>query len=126
MAVKTKTVKNLAVYGSLRQGHSNHSLLDDQEYVATVRTYLDFEMHNLGYFPGLEESDKSSLITLELYRVDPDCWLRIEALEGYPDFYERKDITVLEEEWGVYYIKGEEYFDNRSLGAVLSGDWSML
>lgn len=83
------------VYGTLLRGESNHRLLEHSTFVREARTGPGFQMHSLGGFPG------ATYVTLgfarvvgEVYDVDIATLARIDGLEGHPNFYERKLVTL--------------------------------
>jgi gamma-glutamylcyclotransferase (GGCT)/AIG2-like uncharacterized protein YtfP len=67
----------LFVYGSLREGHANHSLLRDSEKVggATIKALRQ------GPITVYEDGDEE--VEGEVYRVDDDTLRHVDRLEGY-------------------------------------------
>jgi gamma-glutamylcyclotransferase (GGCT)/AIG2-like uncharacterized protein YtfP len=73
----------VAVYGSLRKGLSNHSLLVDSEYVGEYATEPIYDMYSVsGSFPGLVMHGSTS-IHMEVYSVTEVVAGRLDRLEGY-------------------------------------------
>ena len=107
----------VAVYGSLRKGLGNHYLLEDATYLGTTTTQ-GFTMYSLGGFPYIKPSSNSSDIIIEVYKVTPEEFTRLDRLEGYPRFYDRKEIKT---EFGTAWI----YFidEHRDVPKVPNGDW---
>jgi gamma-glutamylcyclotransferase (GGCT)/AIG2-like uncharacterized protein YtfP len=66
------------VYGSLKKGFGNHSLLTDSHY--------------LGPYPGVVSGE--GIIHGELYEVDDTTFSRLDRLEGYPSFYGREETPI--------------------------------
>lgn len=111
----------VAVYGSLRQGLHNHPVLGDSEYVGTSQVQ-GFDMYSYGSYPYVSPSDGSDgTITVEVYRVvDEQDARSLDGLEGYPSFYDRKQVpTEFGDAW-VYFI---DYENNERFVQVTSGDW---
>lgn len=117
--------KNLvAVYGSLRQGLSNHQYhLGQATYLGTFNTEPVYNLHSLGGFPGLKENGNTSVV-MEVYEVNEVEAHSIDRLEGYtpgetPYFYDKKDINT---PWGIAsvytYVK-----ELPKSSIVESGDW---
>ena len=110
----------VAVYGSLRKGKGNHRILDNDrtEYLGTTRV-SGFDMYNMGSFPFI--TDGGGEITVEVYRVtDSTTAYRLDALEGYPSFYNRKQVQT---EYGLAWIYFINDFDVSRYQPVPDGDW---
>ena len=84
----------IAVYGSLKRGFGNHSLLAKSRFVAEATTEPTFTMLSLGGFPGIVAGGETA-IWCEVYEVDKETLHRLDRLEGHPDFYKRQDIHVI-------------------------------
>lgn len=93
----------VAVYGTLRAGFGNHSLLGDSPLVGQGRTVREFTMLASGFPVCLEDVDDTTLpptrVVVEVYdtgaaSVPAQIVRRLDNLEGHPDWYERKPIQV--------------------------------
>ena len=100
----SKEKLKVAVYGSLRRGMGNHRLLETSKLLSTETIQANFRMVDMGSYPGLIESEEPNDIVIEVYEVTPDTYKRIERLESYPAFYDRKNVTTTEGEVGIYYL----------------------
>lgn len=72
----------VAVYGTLKQGGSNHYLLKKGTLVCkgVVR---GFTMHSLGGFPGVHKTrDQANAVKVEVYEVDATTLRNLDRLEG--------------------------------------------
>ena len=112
------------VYGSLRKGFGNHDVLGDSPFICTASTLVPRTLHDLGAFPAVC-LDGNTHIVGEVYDVDDHVFARLDMLEGYPDFYDRKieaveDADGQEYEAWMYYI--DEDFQDTPI--VESGDWA--
>lgn len=110
----------VAVYGSLRKGKGNHRILDNDrtEYLGTTRV-SGFDMYSMGSFPFI--TDGGGEITVEVYRVtDGTTAFRLDALEGYPSFYDRKQVQT---EYGLAWIYFINDYDVSRFQPVPDGDW---
>jgi len=118
--------QNVFVYGSLRQGHGNHVLLeqDGAEYVSTHRVRLPFFMISLGGFPGLIKDDSGHYITGEIYRVDEHVMSDLDRLEGFPSFYNREQIEIDGTFCWIYFLNNSEHYSVRD--RVTSGNWTQF
>lgn len=108
------------VYGSLKRGRSNHRLLETSLFVSERSTKDKFTLLNLGAFPAVTEKPTCN-IEGELYDVDNNTFERLDRLEGYPDFYDRKEVELDsgDKAW-MYYVQPEEYENSP---VVESGNW---
>lgn len=89
------------VYGSLKQGYHNNSLLRNDRFIGT-RLTLDntYVMRSLGSFPGVMRSYNNmhcGPISGELYEVSDYTLNRLDILESNGHFYNRELITLREE-----------------------------
>ncbi len=112
----------VAVYGSLRHGLHNHGIITKCEIVSIEKTPAIYEMRSLGGFPGVFlDGDKS--ILLEIYKVEDQMTAdRLDQLEGYPRFYDKKLIALVDgrEAW-IYYLHDDPNY--AGLKVVEDGDW---
>lgn len=106
------------VYGSLREGLHNHPLIADSRKVGEYRLELPFTMYSLGGYPALIDNEVTNLITGEVYEIDQPTFMRLDRLEGYPRYYDRRLIDTPAGEAWVYFINDREYTT-----VVESGDW---
>jgi len=91
--------KYLFVYGSLKKGFKNESILKDCTFLSTCSTIEKYEMYpTLDYaFPFLFVSDReiAKNVKGELYKVDDELLKKLDIFEGIDyDFYTRKKIYV--------------------------------
>ena len=115
------TAKGLvAVYGSLRKGLHNHSLLERADFLGTD-VIAGFKMYSLGGFPFITHDDATydDRIFIEVYSVNPNEMRRLDMLEGYPSFYNRELVQTQYGQAWIYFI------DNEVAGhdPVIDGDW---
>ena len=84
------------VYGSLLKGLHNHRVLRGAKFLGEARTLeAHFTLHDLGQFPAVT-CDGVDTIKGEVYEVDKETAERLDHLEGYPNFYDRKLVEVYE------------------------------
>lgn len=117
------------VYGSLRQGESNHGLLSTSELVASS-CQVRGELYDLGCgYPALLVSD-TDWATGELYRVKAETLRKLDELEGYhgpgmDNDYNRESLPVVVD--GVV-VNALVYTYTRTqvtgMQRVACGDWS--
>ncbi|MDG3087028.1 gamma-glutamylcyclotransferase [Vibrio hannami] len=80
------------VYGTLRKGECNHHLLAQSEYLGMYETEPNFQLFDLGQYPGLMEGMHS--ITGEVYRVSDSTLAELDILEDVPIEYRRESIET--------------------------------
>jgi gamma-glutamylcyclotransferase (GGCT)/AIG2-like uncharacterized protein YtfP len=108
----------LAVYGTLKSGFTNNILLGGSTYIGTD-TLEGYKMYDLGFFPGVLESDNpEDTIEVELWDIDEATLRGCDRLEGYvPDWPESSLFLRKETDEGhIIYI-----FNDRS-GNLLKDD----
>ncbi|WP_105903592.1 gamma-glutamylcyclotransferase family protein [Vibrio gangliei] len=80
------------VYGTLRQGKSNHGLLNQSELLGVITTEPLFDLFDLGPYPAAIEGSRT--LVGEVYRVDDLTMAQLDELEDYPVEYDRKQIDT--------------------------------
>ena len=110
----------VAVYGSLREGFGNHSLLGDSQLKSEEVLEGEYTMLHLGGFPGVV-LEGTTPITVEVYEIDEDTFSRLDMLEGYPSFYNRKQVETRAGMAWIYYLHCNDEWTNTF---VPSGDWA--
>jgi len=114
------SAQQVAVYGSLLSNKGNHCLLEGSKYIGTTLTPPEYTMYSLGGFPCIA-LEGGTPIHVEVYEVDESVFGMLDRLEGYPSFYNRKEIeTELGTAW-IYYISDVNYLGK--LNVVTSGRW---
>ena len=81
------------VYGTLKKGQSNHRLLEKSDFIGDAKSLTKFAMVGKGLpFPYCVEKDNinGKFIKGEVYQVDKPTMDKLDALEGYPYFYDRE------------------------------------
>ena len=87
------------VYGTLKQGYSNHPMLATvKEFlgdVATINTYRMLTiLHASGMFPVILDDPNGKPVCGEIYHVDDQTLARFDQLEREGSSYDRKLIDV--------------------------------
>jgi len=100
------------VYGTLKSGGELRGLDrfgDGATIVGKAKTvYPDYEMADLGAFPGVFLNGEYH-IEGEVWEVDDDTMEDLDAIEGYPDFYDRQLTHTTEGKAWMYYLAGDTY-----------------
>lgn len=89
------------VYGSLRQGHGNHHLLEGASCYGTGQTLSNCAMYVVSGYPYVTSSEQRYPIIGELYAVDVAMLEKLDKMEGHPRYYVRRETTVV--------VAGQEY-----------------
>lgn len=115
-------MRKVAVYGSLRKGLHNHSVLGDSKQLGEDELE-GFSMYSLGCYPYVRPDGSDKTIKVEIYEVNDATSDRLDILEGYREggdsYYDRKEVeTSLGTAW-IYFI------DEDPCGSpeVHGGDW---
>jgi gamma-glutamylcyclotransferase (GGCT)/AIG2-like uncharacterized protein YtfP len=108
------------VYGTLLSGLGNHDLLKDSELIAKDVLLGGFQMYDVGYFPAcIHTGNMNDTIIGEIYKINKKTLERLDFLEGYPDHYNRIQISDMKAPTWIY--MWETMRDN--LEQVWSGNW---
>jgi len=86
----------LFVYGTLKRGCRNWSVLKAAVYLGEARTEPAYRMYNCGAYPGLVEADggEGQAIHGELYRVDERLLAELDGFEDAPNEYVRGPVAL--------------------------------
>lgn len=115
------------VYGSLKRGLHNNSVLGSSKYIGRAETMNKYGLRSLGSFPGVDITVSTTIIQGEVFEVTDEAVLRdLDSLEGYPEFYDKKEVEVLMDIYGTI-KKATMYYlaePSRYKGTLLSsGFW---
>ena len=102
------------VYGTLKSGgevRGLHQFGDGATIVGKAKTqYPDYEMSDLGAFPGVFLNGKFH-IEGEVWEVDDETMEQLDAIEGYPDFYSRQLTHTTQGKAWMYFLDAKAYKD---------------
>lgn len=124
----------VAVYGTLRQGFSNHHRIN-QDPIAEIQM-PGYKMRTLGAFPVVQFTGdvENDVVTAEIHALDDSKLRSCDQLEGHPNWYERKVCGRLQGKlvgipehgkefpFWMYLMPKDEYQDAE---VVPSGDWAI-
>lgn len=100
------------VYGTLKSGGQIRGLNqfgDGAVIVGKAQTvYPDYDMIDLGAFPGVVKGGTYK-IQGEVWEVDDQTMLDLDAIEGYPDFYNREVTMTTQGKAWMYYLPRDTY-----------------
>lgn len=107
-------VHQVFVYGTLKNGESNHAVMGDKRLLKGHARAHGFVMVDLGNFPGAVKVPNGGWhIYGEVYEVNDETFKRLDALEGYPRFYNREviDLDYYGKTW-IYTLPREGYLQD--------------
>jgi gamma-glutamylaminecyclotransferase len=81
-------------YGTLRQLHGNHQLLEGAHFYGTGSTKEKYSIYLVGGFPYAVSTEPRYPVIGELYGVDDETLRKIDKLEGHPIYYARNEVVV--------------------------------
>ena len=85
----------LFVYGTLKRGQSANHMLADAQFVRPAETEPVYRLVDLGTHPGLiPASEAGKAIRGELWNIDIRHFPALDAYEGAPTEYGRRDIQI--------------------------------
>ena len=115
-----KSKQLVLVYGSLKKGYYNSYLLEGSLQIGVHVTEPEYTMYDLGAYPAITNTGGTA-IHGELYEVDDGVFKRLDTLEGYPSFYNRKEVDTPYGKAWVYFIEDTSRFNEDRI--VDSGVW---
>lgn len=123
--VKAKEHTLLFVYGTLKRGCRNHSVLRNQSFVGEASTVPGFRLLNLGEYPGMIADHTSLLsVTGEIWSVERAALERLDAFEGVGEGLYRRAAIRLQEPFAHELI--QTYLYARAIAGlpeIASGVW---
>lgn len=105
---------HILVYGTLKQGYSNHHLLEHSKYVCTTITTDKYFMGSYYAFPIVLENNADYNIVGEIYEISDETLQEVDLLESNGTLYERKRVRVKDFDklvW-MYFIKNPTDFSD--------------
>ena len=96
------------VYGTLRKGQGNNSLLSNSKFIDEVVTEENLSLFVSG-LPYMIKREGGRGVIGELYAVNEETLSALDRLEGHPTFYKRERIKLrdgVDEVWA-YIFQGQ-------------------
>ena len=87
--------KMVAVYGTLKQGKSNHRLLKGVPFIGAGKTKDKYPMVVRGLPYLYDEKGVGHNVNVEVYECDGVDMNALDSLEGHPTFYERRKTDIV-------------------------------
>ena len=84
------------VYGTLKQGFENNHLLAESEFIGNGITKCMYPMVAIvkAYPYLIDDENHGKFVKGEVYKIDKNTLNKLDRLEGYPEHYNRRNITV--------------------------------
>jgi len=103
------------VYGTLKGGNqvrgmnkfANATLIDD----TAITSDAAYSLYDLGAFPAVVMGGDNQ-VQGEVWQVDADVMQRLDYIENYPEFYDRKKINTTAGEAWIYFIPNIQEYHN--------------
>jgi gamma-glutamylcyclotransferase (GGCT)/AIG2-like uncharacterized protein YtfP len=112
------------VYGTLRKGQGNNYLLKEADFIGEAKTKDKYAMYASG-IPYVVEDKPVSRITGEIFSVNQEELMRLDRLEGHPQWYRRRVIPVTTEDGAIHH--SWIYFNPHYMGKLVeSGDYCKI
>lgn len=85
----------LFVYGTLKTGGRRHDLLAGQQFVQAAWTLPQYRLFDSGRYPCLVEDTAAGVaVQGEIWRVEESILPRLDAYEGVPQLFVRRQIAL--------------------------------
>ncbi len=108
------------VYGTLMTGCGNHYMIAGSDPVSMAEL-PGFIMHDIGAFPGIVESGRSSdVVRGEVYEVSDENVFDLDRFEGCPRLYRRQLVKLTDGTLAETYVFAQS---TRGRPVITSGDW---
>tara|TARA_B100000780_G_C21120609_1_gene453850 strand:- start:1022 stop:1429 length:408 start_codon:yes stop_codon:yes gene_type:complete len=100
------------VYGTLKEGHPNNSLMHDSKLIGRAITIGKYAMYQYG-IPYVSKSSETSNISGEVYSVDEVSLHNLDILEHHPEWYvrEKVPVRVIDREGEIKTVEAWLYFN---------------
>jgi gamma-glutamylcyclotransferase (GGCT)/AIG2-like uncharacterized protein YtfP len=83
------------VYGTLKRGFSNHSLLAGQEFAGEAQTLPSYRLYHNGSHPCLvDDQEQGVAVQGELWRVDEGFLAKLDEFEEVPHTFVRRLVAI--------------------------------
>ena len=111
----------LFVYGTLKKGFRNQTYLHDAILLGEHITQKKYSMYDFNTYPAVARWGNDAIFG-EVYQITSIHLAAIDALECYPDFYQRVSIaTPFGDAW-MYIVEQALCLEKPKL----SGDWQTI
>lgn len=111
----------IAVYGTLKKDHRNHSFLDNSKFISIDHTGTGYALFVDG-LPFLVERTDGLGCEIEIYEVDQQTLDSLDQLEGHPFFYQRKFLKRFDNKDVYVYLleRNKEHFQQLNIKKAIN------
>lgn len=104
----------LFIYGTLKKGFENHHFLNGAKFIGNATTQEKYPMVNVvkAYPYLINQKGQGKIIKGEAYQIDEKILGHLDMLEGYPEHYDRDEITLVV---GDRELRAITYFVNQKI-----------
>jgi gamma-glutamylcyclotransferase (GGCT)/AIG2-like uncharacterized protein YtfP len=114
-------MKHLFVYGTLKIGFRNQTYLHDAIFLGEFTTQERYSMYDFETYPAVTGQGNDAIFG-EVYQITSNHLAATDALECYPDYYQRISIlTPFGDAW-MYIVEQSLCLDKPKL----SGNWQTI
>jgi gamma-glutamylaminecyclotransferase len=115
----------LFVYGTLRQGCTNHHLVFGSPYLGPATTAEPYVMatQKSRSFPYIFKHADFYAVPVqgEIYEINDEILRRLDILEGHPDHYRRQQVRVVSPKGKMLECEAYVLEDNGMLNEIVNG-----
>jgi gamma-glutamylcyclotransferase (GGCT)/AIG2-like uncharacterized protein YtfP len=113
-------MKLLFVYGTLKKGFRNQTYLHGAIFLGEFTTDECYSMYDFDTYPAVAAQGDDAIFG-ELYQIDSNHLAATDALECFPDFYQRVSISTPFGDAWMYIVEQSLCLDKPRL----SGRWQV-
>jgi|TARA_R110000803_G_scaffold42597_2_gene91225 gamma-glutamylcyclotransferase (GGCT)/AIG2-like uncharacterized protein YtfP len=109
--MKPGEVRQVFVYGTLKSGGPVRGMegSENAQIVGRATTlYPDYDMIDMGQFPAVVMNGTYK-IQGEVWEVNAKVAAKLDAIEGYPDFYKREQVQTTQGKAWMYYLERDSW-----------------
>jgi gamma-glutamylcyclotransferase (GGCT)/AIG2-like uncharacterized protein YtfP len=118
-------VNLIFVYGTLKRGFINNHRMEGQEFVGEAATVPGYVLYELEGYPGMvPEAAAPDGVTGEVWRVDDECLLGLDALEGTSEGLYRRESVRLQAPFAGSRVEAYVYLRSVEGRARLGSAWA--
>ncbi len=114
------------VYGTLKQGGSNHHFLAGQAFIGRARTTPGYLLYAIEDFPGMvRQNGGLEDVSGEVWAVDDACLARLDQLEGTADGVYRREAVGLEAPFAGQQVEAYLYLQSIEGRRKVGSEWPL-
>ena len=98
------------VYGTLKKGQCRDHILPSfkSKFIGETKTLPKYRLNHLRAFPGITHQENGTAIQGELWEINDECLLALDAIEGHPELFCRDLVELEDQQIAIaYFWQGE-------------------